>query len=228
MKNHLITALIALVFGFAGAGLWAASGLGNGLTRSYLVGNPDILPAMAEAYQQKQAEDRLADVGGAVTTPFPGAVLGNPEGSKTLVEFTDYGCTYCRMSIADVDRLAQEDPDLKIVVREWPIFDGSEDAARMGLAAAKQGKFAAYYHAVFDLGPPSAASVEQAARTAGMDLSAARLFAASDAVTAEIAKNREFARKLGFSGTPSWIAGGSTLEGYVGYDRLAAAIAGDS
>ena len=33
MRNHLLTALIALVFGFAGAALWSLSGLGNGQTR---------------------------------------------------------------------------------------------------------------------------------------------------------------------------------------------------
>lgn len=225
MKNTIIAALTALVFGFAGAGLWQVSGLADRSTRAYLLDNPELLREMAEAFQQKQMAERLATVAGEVDSPFPGAVLGNPNGSRTLVKFTDYGCTYCRMSIPDVDRLVASDPELRVVVREWPIFQGSEDAARMALAAANQGKYAEFYHAMFKLGPPTPQSIEAAARTAGLDLEAARAFAASDAVSAELARNMGLAQSLGFTGTPSWIAGGTILEGAVGYDRLAEAVA---
>lgn len=224
MKNHLLTALIALVFGIAGAGLWSLSGLGNSQTRDYLIANPQILPEMAEAYQREQAKDRLAQVSDEVKQPFPGAVLGNPKGSKVLVKFTDYGCTYCRQSIPGTDKLIAEDPELKVVIREWPIFDGSEQAARMALAAAKQGKYGAFFHAMFEQGPPSAASIERAAKIAGLDLAAARDFAASDEATAELARNMAYARQLQFTGTPSWIAGNEVIEGLVPPERLAEAL----
>ena len=167
MKNAAFTALIALIFGFAGAGLWSLSGLGEARTRAWLVANPDVLPAMAEALQKQEAEARLAEVGGDVTRPFPGAVLGNPRGSRTLVKFTDYGCSYCRASEADVQKLIAADRNLRVVIREWPIFDGSEEAARMALAAARQGKYPAFYKAMFAGGPPSAATVLRAAQPGG-------------------------------------------------------------
>lgn len=223
MIKHTITALLALVFGFAGAALWSVSGLGNNATRSYLLENPEILPEMAEAYQSGQAQERLADVAGAVEEPFPGAVLGNPDGVRTLVKFTDYGCTYCRQSIAEIEQLIASDPELRVVVREWPIFEGSEKAARFGLAAARQGKFAQYYHAMFELGPPSDGSVDTAARQAGLDLEQARTFARSEAASAELAKNMELARTLQFTGTPSFVANGEVIEGFVPSERLAAA-----
>jgi protein-disulfide isomerase len=224
MKSHILTALIALVFGFAGAGLWSFSGLGHGEVREYLVANPDILPEMAEAYQRNQAQRRLAGVANAVSVPFPGAVLGNPNGTKVLVKFTDYGCTFCRQSIAEVDKLIASDPQVKVVIREWPIFEGSEAAARMGLAAARQGKYAAFYHAMFQLGPPSAATIAQAAQIAGLDMAAATQFAQSDAASAEIQRTMSLAQTLGFTGTPSWVAGGEVIEGLVPYERLEKAL----
>lgn len=224
MKQHIFTAILALVFGFAGAGLWAVSGLNESRTHDYLVANPEILPQMAQALQRKDSEARLAKVSDEVTRPFPGAVLGNPEGSRTLVKFTDYGCVYCRASEADVQRLIANDPELRVVIREWPIFQGSEAAARMALAAAKQGKYAKFYSAMFALAPPTPESVEQAARQAGLDIEAARAYMQSDAVTAELAHNMDLARTLGFTGTPSWIAGGRILEGAVGYEALAEAL----
>ncbi len=224
MKNYLSTALIALVFGFAGAGLWSLSGLGNGQTRDYLIANPQILPEMAEAYQRSEAQDRLAKLSGDVKTAFPGAVLGNPEGSKVLVKFTDYGCTYCRQSIAGIDKLIAADPELKVVIREWPIFDGSERAARMALAAARQGKYPTFYHAMFEQGPPTEATIARAGQIAGLDMAAAESFAASQEATTELTKNMTYARSLQFTGTPSWIAGDEVIEGLVPTERLSAAL----
>ncbi|MBU2341588.1 MAG: DsbA family protein [Alphaproteobacteria bacterium] len=227
MKTHLFTALLALVCGFAGAAIWSLSGLGNGQTRDYLVANPEVLPEMAAALQQRESEGRLAEVADAVDSPFPGAVLGNPQGSRTLVKFTDYGCTYCRAAEADVQKLIAADPDLRVVVREWPIFDGSEGAARMALAAAKQGRYPQFYTAMFELGPPSPETVEAAAQQAGLDLAAARSYAASEAVTRELAQNMGLAQQLGFTGTPSWVSGEQIFQGAVGYEALAEAVAAD-
>ena len=220
----VITALIALVFGFAGAAVFNVSGLGDARTKDYLLANPEILPQMADAYQQKEAERRLAGIADQVMGTFPGAVLGNPEGSKVLVKFTDYNCGFCRASRPDIDRLIAEDPELKVVIREWPIFRGSEIASRMGLAAAKQGKFAAFHDAMFELAPSTPESVEQAAVQAGLDLEQARNDMASDEVSAELARNNALAAQLGFGGTPSWVTTNSAFEGAVGYVALKDAI----
>lgn len=224
-RDYIVAAAIALIFGFAGAALWSLSGLGNTHTRAYLLDNPEILPEMAERYQARETEGRLADLKGEVTTPFPGAVLGNPQGTVTLVEFTDYGCTYCRMSQPDVARLVAANPDLRVVVREWPIFQGSEAAARMALAAAEQGKFAAFHKAMFELGPPKGENIARAAQAAGLDMAKAEAFAGSEKVSFELAKNMDYAEKLGFSGTPSWVIGGRVFEGAIGYDGLEEAVA---
>lgn len=223
LRHTLLTALLALVFGFLGAATWSYSGLADNRTRAFLMTNPDILPQMAEAYQAQESAKRLADMDGEVFAPFPGAVLGNPAGSKVLVEFSDYNCTFCEASVKDVKRLVAEDPDLKVVIREWPIFDGSDASARMALAAAMQGKYAAFHDAMYTTG-----DVVKASEIAGLDMARAEADAASQAVTTEIARNLEFARALGFTGTPAWVAGETPFGGMVGYERLKAALAGDT
>jgi protein-disulfide isomerase len=222
LRNTLLTALLALVFGFLGAATWSYSGLADNRTRAFLLDNPDMLPQMVAAYEEQEAANRLAAMGDDVFTAFPGVVLGNPAGSRVLVEFTDYNCPYCEASLKDVKRLVAEDPDLKVVIREWPIFEGSDVASRMALAAGLQGKYAAFHEAMFASGDPAAA-----ARAAGLDMARAERDAASDAVSAEIARNLELARSLGFTGTPAWIAGRKPFGGAVGYDKLKAALASD-
>ena len=220
LRHTLLTALLALAFGFLGAALWSYSGLADNRTRSFLLGNPDLLPQMAQAYEEQESGKRLAKMGAEVFEEFPGVVLGNPSGKRVLVEFTDYNCPYCEASLKDVKRLIAEDPDLKVVIREWPIFEGSDVASRMALAAGLQGKYRAFHDAMFAMN-----DVEAAARAAGLDMERAQRDAASDAVSNEIAKNLDNARALGFTGTPAWIAGKTPLGGAVGYDRLKEALA---
>jgi protein-disulfide isomerase len=220
LRQTLLTALLALVFGFLGAAAWSYSGLADNRTRSFLLGNPDLLPQMAQAYEEQEAGKRLAQMGGEVFEPFPGVVLGNPNGKRVLVEFTDYNCPYCEASLKDVNQLIAGDPDLKVVIREWPIFEGSDVASRMALAAGLQGKYRAFHDAMFRLD-----DVEAAAKAAGLDMAQAQRDAASEAVSNEIAKNLDHARALGFTGTPAWIAGKKPFGGAVGYEKLKEALA---
>ncbi|MEL7445291.1 MAG: DsbA family protein, partial [Pseudomonadota bacterium] len=213
--STLATAIMALLFGFLGAAIWSYAGLADDRTRNYLLSNPDLLPQMAEAYQEQEASERLTEVRDEVMTVFPGAVLGNPNGTKTLVEFTDYNCPYCEASLADIERLISEDPQLKVVIREFPIFEGSEIASRMALAAAMQGKYDAFHRAMFERGPSTPESVTAAAQAAGLDMTRAEADAASDMVSVELARNMSVAQRLGFNGTPAWIVGDRAISGAI-------------
>lgn len=224
VRTALISAAVALVFGFGGAALWSATGLGDRQTRAYLLENPELLEEMVSALQAKQGQERLADVASQVYSPFPGAIMGNPNGTTLLVEFTDYNCGYCEASLPDVTRLIAENPDLKVVLREIPNFPGSQEAARMALAAAMQGKYREFHDAMFRNGPANAESAERVAQTIGLDMEQARMDAASDAVTAELARNVALSQALGFEGTPGWIVGDTLVNGYVGYERMQKAL----
>ena len=227
-----ILAVVAALLGFAGGFAVQFTGLGRHAAgesvRAYLLEHPEVLPEAMTRLQQKEMAARLAPVRSQVMAPFPGAVLGNPAGKKVLVEFTDYACGYCRQSVADIEAMIASDRDLKVVIREFPILSPeSELAARMGLAAAEQGKFAAFHHTMFALGRPTASSVEEAARRAGLDLARARAFLDSPKVRNELAMNMRIAEALGFNGTPSWIAGNQMFSGAVGRATLAKALQGN-
>jgi protein-disulfide isomerase len=220
-----MTLIVALAAGFAGAALWDVTGLGGNSTRDYLLANPEVLPEAMEVLQRRQQLAQIEPLRRELETPFPGAVLGNPRGTVTLVEFTDYACTYCRQSLADVEALVAANPDLKVVIREYPILaPESADAARMALAAAQQGRYAQFHDAMYRLGPPSAVSIEAAAKEAGVDLARARAAIATGAFDGHLQANYALASRLGLSGTPGWVIGGQTLNGAVGVQRLGDAI----
>jgi protein-disulfide isomerase len=222
----LLTFVIALVGGFAGSAVWNYAGFGGEATRTYLMSNPEVLPkAMAELNRREQAA-RVGGLRADLELPFPGAVLGNPDGKVTLVEFSDYACGYCRMSVADVQRLVAENPDLRVVMREYPILrPESVDAARMALAAAQQGKYAAFHDAMYDIGMPNDKTIAEAAKRAGLDLAEAKAAIASGKFDPFLKANHQLASQLGINGTPGWVIGDQVIDGAVGHEALASAIA---
>lgn len=222
----IITIAVSLFAGFSGAALFALTGLADMQTRSFLMSNPEVLPEAMDELQRRDTATRIAPVRAELETAFPGAVLGNPNGTITLVEFTDYACTYCRQSVADVAALIAANPDLKVVIREYPILaPESADAARMALAAAQQGKFAAFHDAMFAAGQVSPATIEAAATSAGVDLAAARTAIASGQFEAHLQNNMFLAQNLGITGTPSWVVGDRALNGAVGAEAIGRAVA---
>ena len=222
----IATIVVSLVAGFAGAALFSLTGLADRQTREYLLANPEVLPEAMDELQRRDMLARIEPLRGEIEAAFPGAVLGNPNGTITLVEFTDYACTYCRQSVADVNALIAANPDLKVVIREYPILSPeSADAARMALAAAQQGKFEAFHNAMFAAGQVSAATIEAAATQAGVDLAAARQAIATGQFESQLQNNVFLAQNLGITGTPSWIVGDVALDGAVGREAIGRAIA---
>ena len=237
-KSHLMliaTGAICGVLGGASTGLvmshWPSTNRAatEQVVHDYLLAHPEVLPQAMDRLHQAEVSQQLAGVRTEVEKPFPGAVLGNPHGRVTLVEFTDFACAYCRRSVADIAQLTAADPDLRVVVHELPILTPeSRDAARMALAAARQGRYAAFYAAMFSIGRPDARTIATAARMAGLDMTRAHADLADARLDAEIDGNIGLARRLGLSGTPSWIIGNSMLAGAGGVDELARAIAAAS
>jgi protein-disulfide isomerase len=188
--------------------------------RDYLLQNPEILPEAMDVLRAREAAKVVSANRAALETPFAGAWAGAADGDVVLVEFFDYACGYCRKSNADVDRLLREDPKLKVVWREWPVLGAdSEAAARASLAAARAGRFKAFYDTLFAAGRPTADSIAKARAAVGLsgDLPAAD----SDG---ELRRNFQLATSLEATGTPTFVVGDQIFQGAVGYEALRDAI----
>ena len=196
------------------------------IVRAYILEHPEILQEAAAVLQRRETSSNLASAGDQLHTPFAGAQAGNPAGDVTVVEFSDYNCGFCRSSVADVARLVGEDKGIKLIYREVPILaPSSKDAALWALAAAKQGKHAAFHSAMFSGGRPDATTIRAAAIRAGMDLATAENFIKTKEAVGELQNNVAMMRQIGFSGTPTFIIGDQIIEGALGHDALKAAVA---
>jgi protein-disulfide isomerase len=138
-------------------------------------------------------------------------VLGNANGDITIVEYFDYQCPYCRKVNPDLVKVIQDDGQIRMVFKDWPIFgDLSVFASRLALAAKYQNKFAEAHQALISLHERlTEAKVRSTLVTAGIDLARADsdLAANQNEIDAILKRNREQAVAFGFQGTPSFIIG---------------------
>lgn len=103
------------------------------IAKDYLVANPEVLIEMSNGLkakqEQAQADQLVENTKIAIAmqeqllndkdTPFIG-----PEDAKiAVVEFFDYNCVYCSRVAPEVKVIMKNNPDIKFIFKEMPIFE---------------------------------------------------------------------------------------------------------
>jgi len=204
--------------------------------KDYLVHNPDVLreaiDALTEHDKQVEAQARqnvVADPSSPLFTSSLQENIGNPKGNATLVEFFDYNCHFCKGALPDLTRLLKEDPNLKLVLKDFPVLGpGSVEAANVASAVRNQlhgDKFWQFHTRLLGgHGPVGKAEALAVAKELGVDMD--RLAKDMDAPDANrgILEAAHLADSLRINGTPSFVVGQEVVVGAVGYDELKAKI----
>ena len=206
------------------------------IIRDYLVKNPELLLDMQQALETKQREEqRIANlevIKSANDEIFNAAYdgyVGNPDGNTTIVEFYDYNCGFCKRAQEDMLALTESDPDLRFVLKEFPILGPDSQKAHvvsqafLKLMPEKYGEF----HNEL-LGSKSRATEAAAIKIAvslGADEAKLREEMKNPAISDTFAKTYDLANKLAITGTPSYVVGDEVVFGALGKDVLTEKIA---
>jgi protein-disulfide isomerase len=203
------------------------------IVKNYLVQHPEVLQDAMDALDKRQkeadAEKARTTIKDNKATIFSSAhqvVLGNPDGKVTMVEFFDYNCAYCKRALPDMMSLLKTDPDLKFVLKEFPVLGpGSVEAAHVAVAARMQdpsGKKYIEFHQKLlgGRGPADKTRALAVAKEVGFDMARLEKDMNSDEVKDTIDEDMKLADELGVSGTPSYVVGDQVVVGAVGLDEL--------
>lgn len=136
-------------------------------------------------------------------------VTGNPKGEITLVEFLDYQCSHCIAMTDVVTEVIKQNPTLRVVYKEFPIFGPTSIiAARAALAANKQGHYRELSHAMFaESQSLSKASILAMAAPLGINVEKLKQDMDSIDIIDQIKQNFELAILLHLPGTPAFFVG---------------------
>jgi protein-disulfide isomerase len=202
------------------------------IVRELLMREPEIVYQALQELQRREtaaeAERRKAAVMARKDDLFHSAaspVGGNPEGDVTLVEFFDYRCGYCRRVVSSLRALVEQDQDLRVVFKEFPILgEDSVRAARAALAAERQGLYMPLHFALMAADDLSLDGIMAVAAGVGLDTEQLAQDMASPEIEAEIAATYALANELGIEGTPAFVVDDELIPGAVSQERLASLI----
>ncbi|MGH6934336.1 MAG: DsbA family protein, partial [Dongiaceae bacterium] len=201
----------------------------------YLLAHPEIIIESVQRFQLaqqrlqvEQAAKSLVDRRQDLTRSTGSPVLGNPDGDVAVVEFFDYRCPYCKLMATNrfIEALEQ-DGNVRIVLKEWPILGPeSEFAARAALAAHRQGKYRELHMALFQFeGKVANPDVLAIAERQGLDMDRLKTDMDSPEVSKELQDNRDLAKAIGVNGTPAFVIDDQLIPGAVDVGEIMKRIA---
>lgn len=197
------------------------------IVHDYILAHPEIIPQAMEVLRDRMTSQAIDANRAAIFEDKDAPIAGNPKGDVAIVEFFDYTCGYCKMMTPALQKLLNEDKNLKIIYKEWPIRgDVAEFAAKAALAARAQNKYLAYHNALYAAqGQLSEDRVLAIAAEVGLDVKKLERDMAGRDITAMVERNRRLAAELNFNGTPSFVINDKLLPGAMSYDTLKAQVA---
>ncbi|WP_457796949.1 DsbA family protein [Methylocystis sp. S23] len=206
------------------------------IIHDYLVGNPEVIREAIDELKKREEAAELASREKAVVEQSEKivhsvnqAVVGNPDGDVTLVEFFDYNCGYCKQSLASVAKLIEGDPKLRVVLKDFPILGAdSVEAAHVATAARIQlspAKFWEFHKKLLSTrGHIGKAQALAAAKEVGADMDRLEKDANSAETQTALKEVATLAEQLKFDGTPSWVIGKEAIVGGLPFGQLKAKV----
>lgn len=199
------------------------------VVHDYLMKNPEVILEAVDAMQKRQkqaaeegAQKALKENQAALFHNPNDAVIGNPQGDVTVVEFFDYQCGYCKAVLADTQKLVKNDGKIRFVLKEFPILGpGSLVASKAALASRAQGKYMDFHNAMMaHRGGFDTDTVMRLARSVGLDTDRLKKDMDSPDVVKVIAANQALAEKLDIHGTPGFVFGDTLVPGAIKLDDM--------
>jgi len=192
------------------------------VVRDYLLAHPEVLIEAAQIYrvrqqelQEQQARETLVSRRKELNEDPDAPVIGNPDGDVVVVEFFDYRCPYCVQVAKDLREAVEDDGNIRLVMKEFPIL-GPESvlAARMALASEKQGKYEELHFALMTVsGQLTEAAAFRIAEDMDLDMDQLRRDMEAPEIDAMLQRNFALAQALQINGTPAFVIGDEIVRG---------------
>ena len=168
------------------------------------------------------------------TYKVSGNVLGDPQATVVVHEYTDYQCPFCFVLNTMLHRAVHELKNIQIVHHNLPLdsecnknmpgqmHPGSCLLAKYSIAAGKQGKYWDMNTFLFDKENLSEEEVLKGAKSLGLNVEKLKFDAYSEEVAQELQKEIDDSFRLGIDGTPAIRINLETHVGIEPYDELKA------
>ena len=203
------------------------------MMKNYLLENGELILESVNKYQAELQEKDRAEAA-IKAKAFMEEIAkqdlpytGNEKGDVTLVEFFDYNCGYCRKALTEIQKVLEDDKNIKVVFMDMPILGPqSLEASKWSLAAHRQGKYFEYHQAIMDHnGPKDAKNLERLAKEMDLDVKKLKKDKDDPKIEETLENHVVKAQEMGIRGTPGFIIQDQVFPGYIPADKIKEIIA---
>jgi protein-disulfide isomerase len=200
----------------------------EGMIKDYLLAHPEVMVEVSKELEKRQASMQaetnkkvIVDKKTAIFRAPTDFVFGNPKGEISVVEFFDYNCGWCKKAVDEVTKLTKADPNVRVVMKELPIFgENSTAAAKAAMASIKQGKYWEFHIALMKEKQVTKDNLFQIAAKVGLNVDKLKADMADPAIDAALKETMTIAQELGIEGTPGFIIDSRVNVGFVPADGI--------
>jgi len=174
--------------------------------------NMQVFLTQREARLRKQALDDNADALYRNAADFS---MGPADAPITIVEFFDYNCGYCKRSFAPLMEVLEENSDVRLVFKEYPILgELSYSAASTALALTDKMKYLTYHSKLMSSSSRLSQSViDKTVSELKLPPQKIKTDARANKYTLHISATRQLAEAIGVNGTPAFVINGALFPG---------------
>ncbi|WP_305307124.1 DsbA family protein [Phenylobacterium sp.] len=188
--------------------------------RAYLLEHPEVIEEAVQKLGQKREIEAAQAATSAIETQRaalerdPRDFVANPNGTITITEFFDYRCGYCKVAAVEMAKIIKENPDVRVVFKEFPIFgEQSDETAAIMLTDLAKPKTLELHDRLMAERSLDDAALDRHLRAVGIDPAAARRAAQAPAIQQQLVDTHELAASLGINGTPAFVIGDRLISG---------------
>lgn len=237
MRKYFISFVLLLAFGFAIEPVHALSAEDrkqiDKQIEDYFMRNPEKLEQARENMQafmedrtNRQQAEALLQNADKLYRDEADYTMGPQNAPITIVEFFDYNCGYCKRSFAPLMEVLEENKDVRLVFKEYPILgEPSYLASSTALAINDKMKYLTYHSKLMThSGRVSQAVVEKILGELKLPPQKLQADARSDKYVLQLAETRQLADAIGVNGTPAFVINGQLFPGALNKAELTQAI----
>ena len=237
MHKYFISFFLLLAFGFAIEPVHALSAEDrkqiDKQIEDYFMRNPEKLEQALENMQafmedraNRQQAAALVQNADKLYRDEADYTMGPQNAPITIVEFFDYNCGYCKRSFAPLMEVLEENKDVRLVFKEYPILgEPSYLASSTALAINDKMKYLTYHSKLMThSGRVSQAVVEKILGELKLPPQKLQADARSDKYVLQLAETRQLADAIGVNGTPAFVINGQLFPGALNKAELTQAI----
>jgi protein-disulfide isomerase len=203
------------------------------IVRDVIANEPKLI---IESVQKFQADQRNASLKGAsdalkdsalraqIFDDGHSAFVGPKDAKKVVVEYYDYNCPACKAQFRSLDELIQKNKDVKVILKEYPIFGPTSDTnSKIGLAIWKfnpEKYFDFHRKMLTHEGRVDEKIALGFAASLGLDTKKIQAFVASPEASDLLKETRAEGEKLSIQGTPTLILNDEVVPHALSYDEM--------